>query len=63
MFIVEADDMEKVRKAFEKDVYYKYGVSDFVSCSTLKSYRYLLQWDLEKLLIFPWVPTHSDELM
>jgi hypothetical protein len=43
MLIMEADNMDKVRKAIEEDIYYTSGVvSDLVSCSTPRSYGYRL---------------------
>lgn len=55
MLIVEAENIEEVRKMIEADVYYTSGV---VCRATCRIHEYesnlgIPQWDTEKLAIFP----------
>ena len=59
VLIMEAKNMATVRKAIKDDIYYTSSVvSNFELFLHPPSLYKSLQWDLEKILITPWVPAH-----
>lgn len=54
MMVIEADSIESARAVIESDVYYQSGVVSADRARTLLLTRGL-QWDKEKLQIFPWL--------